>query len=180
MWQERIDIETATLGGGCFWCLEAVFEQLKGVNLVVSGYCGGNFKQPTYDQVCEGVTGHAEVVQLTFDPAVLSFREVLEAFFAIHDPTTVDRQDNDVGSQYRSVIFYHSPEQADIANGLIAELEKQSIWDAPIVHKCYRQNRSMRRKPIIRNISETIRRKAIVSILLPPKLPNSVGTLLPY
>jgi peptide-methionine (S)-S-oxide reductase len=123
----------ATLGGGCFWCLEAVFEQLRGVEKVVSGYAGGTVAKPTYHHVCTGATGHAEVVQVTFDPAVISFREVLEVFFATHDPTTLNRQGADVGTQYRSVIFYHSPQQRQTAEQLIAELNAAGIWDAPLV-----------------------------------------------
>src|SRR5215471_18025027 len=125
--------ELATLGGGCFWCLEAVFEQLRGVERVQSGYAGGRTPQPTYEQVCTGATGHAEVVQVTFDPAVLSFRELLDVFFATHDPTTLNRQGADVGTQYRSVIFYHSPEQERVAEELIAELNTAGIWGRPIV-----------------------------------------------
>lgn len=125
--------ETATLGGGCFWCLEAIFNELCGVEKVVSGYSGGNVPNPTYSHVCSGTTGHAEVVQLTFDPGIISFREVLEVFFTIHDPTTLNRQGADIGTQYRSVIFYHTPEQEKIAREVIAELEKEKIWDAPIV-----------------------------------------------
>ena len=125
--------EIATLGGGCFWCLEAVFEQVIGVDRVESGYCGGNVTDPTYRQVCNGGTGHAEVVQVTFDPAVTSFREILEIFFAIHDPTTLNRQGADAGTQYRSAIFYHTPEQKKVAADLIAELNAAKIWDAPIV-----------------------------------------------
>jgi peptide-methionine (S)-S-oxide reductase len=123
--------ETATLGGGCFWCLEAVYQQLKGVSHVESGYTGGQVASPTYEQVCEGNTGHAEVVRIEFDPAVVSYREVLEIFFTIHDPTTLNRQGNDVGTQYRSVIYYHSPQQQDTARQVIAEMA--NVWDAPIV-----------------------------------------------
>jgi peptide-methionine (S)-S-oxide reductase len=123
--------ETATLGGGCFWCLEAVYQQLKGVQHVESGYTGGHVAAPTYEQVCEGSTGHAEVVQVAFDPAVVSYREVLEIFFTIHDPTTLNRQGNDAGTQYRSVIYYHSPEQQEVAKHVIAEMA--NVWDAPIV-----------------------------------------------
>jgi peptide-methionine (S)-S-oxide reductase len=125
--------ETATLGGGCFWCLEAVFEQLKGVDKVESGYAGGIVANPTYHQVCSGQTGHAEVVQVTFDPSLISFREILDVFFAIHDPTTIDRQGADVGTQYRSVIFFHTPEQQKAAQLRIAELNAEKIWHAPIV-----------------------------------------------
>jgi len=123
--------EIATLGGGCFWCTEAVFQQLKGVQQVESGYTGGEVDNPTYEQICEGTTGHAEVVQLTFDSAVISFREILEVFFTIHDPTTPNRQGNDIGTQYRSVIYYHSSEQKDVAQHVIAEMA--NVWDAPIV-----------------------------------------------
>jgi peptide-methionine (S)-S-oxide reductase len=125
--------QQATLGGGCFWCLEAVFEQLRGVERVVSGYAGGHVANPTYEQVCGGGTGHAEVVQITFDPAVISYQEILDVFFATHDPTTLNRQGADVGTQYRSVIFYHSPEQKEIAERRIAELNAEGIWSRPIV-----------------------------------------------
>jgi peptide-methionine (S)-S-oxide reductase len=125
--------ETATLGGGCFWCLEAVFEQARGVTQVVSGYAGGDVSNPTYHQVCAGATGHAEVVQVTFDPSVITYREILDIFFAIHDPTTLNRQGADVGTQYRSVIFYHTPEQKKIAEARIAELNAAKIWPRPIV-----------------------------------------------
>jgi peptide-methionine (S)-S-oxide reductase len=125
--------DVATLGGGCFWCLEAVFQQLQGVERVESGYAGGTVPDPTYRQVCDGNTGHAEVVQVTFDPAVLSFRELLQVFFATHDPTTLNRQGADVGTQYRSAVFYHTPEQKETAEKLIAELNAAGIWDAPIV-----------------------------------------------
>jgi len=126
-------MEITTLGGGCFWCLEAVYDQLKGVMDVVSGYSGGRVVQPSYKQVCTGMTGHAEVVQVTFDPAVVSFRDMLNVFFTIHDPTTLNRQGADVGTQYRSVIFYHSPEQKVVAEQTIAELNQEKIWEDPIV-----------------------------------------------
>lgn len=125
--------EVATLAGGCFWCLEAVFDDLRGVESVESGYMGGEVLNPTYRQVCSGTTGHAEVVQVTFDAQVVSFRELLEIFFTIHDPTTLNRQGADVGTQYRSAIFYHSPEQKEIAERTISELNAEGIWDAPIV-----------------------------------------------
>jgi len=125
--------EIATLAGGCFWCLEAVFADLRGVARVVSGYAGGHVENPTYREVCDGTTGHAEVVQITFDPQVVSYRELLEVFFTIHDPTTLNRQGGDVGTQYRSAIFYHSPAQQETAAGVIAELERARVWDAPIV-----------------------------------------------
>lgn len=125
--------ETATLGGGCFWCIEAVFDRLEGVSDVVSGYAGGHIDNPTYRQVCDGDTGHAEVVQVRFDPRRLSFRELLEVFFSVHDPTTLNRQGNDVGPQYRSAIFYHSPEQQQQAAALIAELNASGAFGRPIV-----------------------------------------------
>lgn len=131
--ESRADLEVATLGGGCFWCTEAVFDRLQGVVDVVSGYSGGRRPNPTYDQVCSGATGHAEVVQVTFDPRVISFREILEVFFTVHDPTTLNRQGADVGTQYRSVIFYHSPEQKATAEQLISELNSEVIWKDPIV-----------------------------------------------
>jgi peptide-methionine (S)-S-oxide reductase len=123
--------ETATLGGGCFWCLEAVYQELRGILRVESGYTGGHVADPSYEQVCDGNTGHAEVVRLEFDPAQVSYREILEIFFTIHDPTTLNRQGNDVGTQYRSVIYYHTPEQHDTAKQVIACMA--SVWDAPIV-----------------------------------------------
>ncbi len=123
--------ETATLGGGCFWCLEAVYQELKGVQQVESGYTGGHVPNPTYEQVCDGTTGHAEVVRLSFDPDVVSYREILEVFFTIHDPTTLNRQGNDVGTQYRSAIYTHSSQQQETARQVIAEMA--NVWDAPIV-----------------------------------------------
>jgi peptide-methionine (S)-S-oxide reductase len=125
--------ELATLAGGCFWCLEAVYDQMKGVDSVESGYMGGSKPNPTYEEVCLGRTGHAEAVQLTYDPKTVSFREILEVFFAIHDPTTLNQQGNDVGTQYRSAIFYHSPEQKTVAQELIAELTKDTFFNHPIV-----------------------------------------------
>ena len=125
--------ETATLGGGCFWCLEAVYKDLKGVERVVSGYAGGSVANPTYDQVCGGRTGHGEVVQITYDPQLVSFRDLLDVFFTIHDPTTKDRQGADVGPQYRSIIMYHDAEQKKAAERAIAELREKGVWRAPIV-----------------------------------------------
>ncbi len=125
--------EVATLGGGCFWCLEAVFDDLQGIVDVVSGYSGGTVPNPTYKHVCTGDTGHAEVVQVTFDPHVISYREILEVFFTIHDPTTLNRQGADVGTQYRSAIFYHSPEQKATAEQVIAEFGAAGLWGNPIV-----------------------------------------------
>jgi len=125
--------ETATLGGGCFWCLEAVYDDLNGVVDVVSGYSGGSVQDPSYQDVCTGSTGHAEVVQIKFDPQVVSFRELLEVFFTIHDPTTLNRQGADVGTQYRSVIFCHTPEQRQTAMQVMADLQGAGLWSKPLV-----------------------------------------------
>jgi peptide-methionine (S)-S-oxide reductase len=125
--------EVATLAGGCFWCLEAVFEEMRGVESVKSGYAGGSVPNPRYEDVCTGRTGHAEVVQVAFDPAEVSFRELLEVYFTIHDPTTLDRQGADEGTQYRSAIFTHSPEQEQTAREVIRDLEAEGVWDDPIV-----------------------------------------------
>ncbi len=125
--------DVATLGGGCFWCIEAVFQHVRGVTTAESGYMGGKHPNPSYEAVCTGATGHAEVVQVTFDPAVVTYRDVLQIFFAVHDPTTLNRQGNDVGTQYRSVIFYHSPEQAATAKQLIVALTADNVFSSPIV-----------------------------------------------
>ena len=127
--------QLATLAGGCFWCLEAVFEQLKGVKRVESGYSGGHVPNPSYEAVCTGTTGHAEVTQVTFDPDRISFRDLLAVFFSIHDPTTPDRQGGDVGTQYRSAIFSHDDEQRRVAEDLVRELEAEHVFDDPIVTK---------------------------------------------
>ncbi|HXY70383.1 MAG TPA: peptide-methionine (S)-S-oxide reductase MsrA [Gemmatimonadales bacterium] len=126
-------LEQATLAGGCFWCLEAAYQELKGVEQVESGYAGGSVPAPSYEQVCTGTTGHAEVVQISFDPSVISYRELLEVFFTIHDPTTLNRQGADVGTQYRSAIFTHSAAQKATAEAVIGELEAEHVWDQPIV-----------------------------------------------
>ena len=125
--------EVATLAGGCFWCLEAAFQDLKGVERVQSGYAGGRVANPSYEQVCTGTTGHAEVVQITFDPQVVSFDDLLHVFFTIHDPTTLNQQGVDVGTQYRSAIFYHTPDQKAAAKRVMAELQSEHVWDDPIV-----------------------------------------------
>ena len=125
--------EVATLGGGCFWCIEVIFDELRGVTDVLSGYMGGAGANPTYREVCSGTTGHAEVIQVHFDPAVISFREILDVFFTVHDPTTLNSQGNDVGTQYRSAIFYHSPQQQCIAVETVADFDRERVWDRPIV-----------------------------------------------
>ena len=130
--QER---EVATLGGGCFWCTEAVFKRIRGVEKVESGYSGGNVENPSYEQVSMGTTGHAEVVQVTFSPQVITYEEILEVFFATHNPTTLNRQGADVGTQYRSVIFYHTQQQRQTAEKMIQQLNSEGLWDAPIVTK---------------------------------------------
>ena len=130
--------EVATLGGGCFWCIEAVFSEIEGVKRVEPGYSGGSVKNPTYEQVCGGQTGHAEVIQITFDPKIASYQKILEIFFSFHDPTTLNRQDNDVGTQYLSIILYHDKTQKQVAEHVIQELEEKRIYDAPIVTKVKR------------------------------------------
>ena len=130
---EAQDLETATFGGGCFWCLEAVFDRLKGVSSVESGYAGGHVESPTYRQVCAGTTGHAEVVRIEFDPSTIGYRDLLDVFFATHDPTTPDRQGNDVGPQYRSIILYESDAQREAAETAVADLEAEGVFSAPIV-----------------------------------------------
>ena len=125
-------LQAATLGGGCFWCLEAVYQELVGIHSVVSGYAGGHLANPTYEAVCQGGTGHAEVVQLQFDPSQITFREILEVFFVIHDPTTLNRQGNDIGTQYRSAIFYHTPEQQQIAEAVKVSVTADKLYPNPI------------------------------------------------
>lgn len=130
---ETNNLETATLGAGCFWCVEAVFDDLKGVVSVESGYSGGHTENPTYQQVCSETTGHAEVVNVTFDPNEISFKEILQVFFSVHDPTTLNRQGNDIGTSYRSAIFYHSDEQKQTAEEVIKEVTEEGVYDDPIV-----------------------------------------------
>ena len=130
---QAVSLEVTTLAGGCFWCLEAVFREVDGVENVVSGYTGGTIANPTYEQVCTGKAGHAEAVQISFDPSKISYREILEIFFSVHDPTTLNRQGADLGTQYRSAIFYHSEQQKAVAEELIAELNKAHLWNKPIV-----------------------------------------------
>lgn len=133
MTENTTPLQQATLGGGCFWCLEAVYQELDGVTKIVSGYAGGNDPAPTYEAVCSGKTGHAEVVQLTFDPARVTYRDILEVFFAIHDPTTLNRQGNDHGTQYRSIILWNDDEQRRVAESVIRELTETGAYDGPIV-----------------------------------------------
>lgn len=130
---ENQNLETATLGAGCFWCVEPIFDDLRGVEDVVSGYSGGHAENPTYQQVCSETTGHAEVIQVKFNPEEISFKEILQIFFSVHDPTTLNRQGNDVGTSYRSAIFYHSDEQKRVADEVIKEVTEEGIYDNPIV-----------------------------------------------
>ena len=130
---ENADFQTATLAGGCFWCVEAVYDELEGVEDVVSGYSGGQTENPTYKEVCTGATGHAEAVQIKFDPSKISYEDILRVFFSIHDPTTLNRQGNDIGTQYRSAIFYHDEQQRESAEKIIRELEDEAVFDQPIV-----------------------------------------------
>jgi peptide-methionine (S)-S-oxide reductase len=127
------ELQTATLGSGCFWCTEAIFEQVKGVSNIKPGYAGGHVNNPSYKEVCNGTTGHAEVIQLYYDPAIISYAEILEIYFKMHDPTQLNRQGNDIGTQYRSVIFYHTQEQKQIATDVKDKLEHEMIWENPIV-----------------------------------------------
>ncbi len=129
----KTETEIATLGAGCFWCVDTLFRELRGVTSVVSGYAGGSRPNPSYEQVCTGTTGHAEVVQITYDPAQIGYRDLLEVFFTVHDPTTLNRQGADAGTQYRSVIFAHNPEQRAIAERTIADISAKKLWDDPIV-----------------------------------------------
>ena len=130
---QEVSWEVATLAGGCFWCIEGVFREVNGVENVVSGYTGGTTVNPTYEEVCTGKTGHAEAVQVTFNPSKISYQEILEIFFSVHDPTTLDRQGTDVGTQYRSAIFYHNEQQKRVAEELTCELSKANLWNEPIV-----------------------------------------------
>ena len=129
----EVPTEIATLAGGCFWCIEAIYREVEGIKQAVSGYTGGITTDPTYDDVCSGRTGHAEAVQVTFDPTVITYREILEIFFSVHDPTTLDRQGADMGTQYRSAIFYHDERQRAIADSLMKEMEESHVWTEPIV-----------------------------------------------
>jgi peptide-methionine (S)-S-oxide reductase len=162
--------EIATLGGGCFWCLEAVYQEMKGVESVVSGYMGGRMPYPTYEQVCRGNTGHIEVVQVTFDPGAVSYGDVLDVFFATHDPTTKDRQGNDLGEQYRSVIFYHSEVQKGAAESKIRELDSQQIWSRPIVTKVQPAENFYRAEDYHQNYYRTNPHQSYCAYIVEPKV----------
>lgn len=162
--------EVATLGGGCFWCTEAVFLEIEGVLKVVPGYSGGHIQNPSYRQVVTGATGHAEVVQVTFDPEVITYREILEVFFTMHDPTSLDRQGADVGPQYRSVVFYHSEAQRRTAEEFIAEMNETSVFDVPIVTRVEPFTEFYEAEDYHRNYYERNRRQGYSRYVIEPKL----------
>ncbi|NHK33095.1 MAG: peptide-methionine (S)-S-oxide reductase MsrA [Asgard group archaeon] len=162
--------EKITLGGGCFWCLEAIFVDLKGVIKVESGYSGGQLDNPTYEQVCFGSTGHAEVIQITYDSDMISTKDLLDIFFDIHDPTTLNRQGNDVGSQYRSVIFYHSEEQREIANKLIKNLDNSQIWKNPIVTEVFPFSKFFKAEKYHQNYFKLNTSQPYCKIIIAPKV----------
>lgn len=161
--------EIATLAGGCFWCVEAVYQDLQGVLKVESGYSGGQVDNPTYDQICSGRTGHAEVIQITFDPAIISFKELLEVFFTVHNPTTLNRQGNDSGTQYRSAIFYHSPEQKSVAEDVIATTAKE-LWDDPIVTEVSAFDRFYKAENYHQNYFKDNPNQPYCSFIIAPKI----------
>ena len=162
--------EVATFGGGCFWCLEAVFQALKGVSHVESGYTGGQVVNPSYRQVCSGQTGHAEVVQITFDPEVITFHDLLDVFFATHNPTTLNRQGADVGTQYRSAIFYHNEEQANRARQRISDLDQEKIWDAPLVTEVVPLEKFYRAEDYHQNYFQTNPAQGYCQAVINPKV----------
>lgn len=162
--------QVATLGGGCFWCLEAVYQEMSGIHEVISGYAGGDEPDPTYRQVGSGTTGHAEVVQLRFDPQVVSYREILEVFFTIHDPTTLNRQGADVGPQYRSIILYHDPEQKQAAEQVIAAFEQQKIWSRPIVTEVEPLERFYMAEDYHQNYYRSNPRQPYCTVVIDPKV----------
>ena len=162
--------QIATLGGGCFWCLEAAFQRLEGVHSVISGYSGGREEHPTYKEVCTGETGHVEVIQISFDPQVITFRELLEIFFFIHNPTTLNRQGGDVGTQYRSVIFYQSSEQQVIAGELIKELEDEQLYDEPIVTQVVEFDRFYSAEDYHQDYYQNNTQQAYCNVVISPKL----------
>ena len=165
-----VKMEIATFGGGCFWCTEAIFKSLKGVDSVTSGYSGGTMKDPLYDDVCSGTTGHAEVIQITFDPAIISFRELLEVFWSTHDPTTLNRQGADVGTQYRSVIFYHTEEQRETAEKYKKELNDANVFNKPVVTEISPFKKFYKAEEYHQDYFENNSTKAYCQIVIVPKL----------
>jgi peptide-methionine (S)-S-oxide reductase len=170
--------EIATLGGGCFWCLEAVYNELRGVESVISGYAGGSVANPSYEQVCSGRTGHAEVVQVTFDPSVISYRDILGVFFTIHDPTTPNRQGADVGTQYRSIILFSSPSQEATAKEVIAETQASGLWHAPIVTQVEALDRFYPAEGYHQNYFERNPYQPYCQIVIAPKVAKARHTYL--
>jgi len=168
--QDNVQLETATFGGGCFWCTEAVFQRVKGVQSVVSGYSGGKISNPTYHEVTSGMTGHAEVVQLRFDPDVISYIELLEIFFKTHDPTTLNRQGADVGTQYRSVIFYHNAQQKELAEKVMEALDREKIWNDPIVTEITESQAFYKAEDYHQNYFKNNPNQAYCQFVIVPKL----------
>jgi peptide-methionine (S)-S-oxide reductase len=162
--------EMATLAGGCFWCLEAIFKEVKGIEKAMSGYSGGTTVDPSYNEVCSGTTGHAESVQITFDPSIISFNEILSIFFTVHDPTTLNRQGPDIGTQYRSAIFYHNEEQRTIAEQLIRDLNSSNGWGAPIVTEVKPFQKFYPAEEYHQSYYERNPEKAYCSVVIAPKL----------
>lgn len=170
MKNDNADLKTATLGAGCFWCVEAVFQELKGVRKVVSGYCGGNLKNPSYEDVCSGTTGHAEVCQITYDPAQVSFVEILEVFWQTHDPTTLNRQGNDTGTQYRSAIFYHDEEQKKIAEEYKKKLDASGAFAGPIVTEILPMREFFAAEEYHQNYYRTHQNQPYCAVVIHPKM----------
>ena len=162
--------EVATLAGGCFWCLEAVFKEVKGVQRVLSGYTGGKKTNPTYEEVCSDKTGHAEAIDITFFADVISYREILEIFFTVHDPTTLNKQGNDIGTQYRSAIFYHNESQKIIAGQVIQEINRTHIWDAPIVTELKPYTKFGRAEEFHRDYFERNPEQSYCQVVIAPKV----------
>ena len=173
--EKEVTTEVATFAGGCFWCTEAVFLELKGVQSVISGYIGGNTLNPTYKEICQGDTGHAEAIQINFDPTVISFGELLELFFATHDPTTLNRQGNDVGTQYRSEIFYHNEEQREISEDFIRFLTQEAVFDKPIVTKVSAASTFFEAEDYHKNYYNQNKSQSYCSFVITPKI-NKVRT----
>jgi len=167
---QAVSFEVATIASGCFWCIEAIFNEVDGIEKVVSGYTGGKTINPLYSEVCSGATGHAEAVQLTFDPGRISFEQILRIFFSIHDPTTLNRQGADVGTQYRSAIFYHNEEQKAVAEQVIQELSSENVWDSPIVTEVVPFNKFYAAEDYHQKYFEENRDQAYCQMVIAPKL----------
>ncbi len=168
--QNNKSMELATFGTGCFWCTEAIFEQLKGVESAISGYSGGKVKNPTYKEICTGETGHAEVIQITFDPEIITYKELLEVFWQTHDPTTLNRQGVDVGTQYRSVIFYHNNEQKELAEGYKKKLDEAEVYNNPIVTEITNYNTLYKAEDYHQNYYDNNKLQSYCSFVITPKI----------